>query len=70
VALLVGFERYSAECVSANAADAELHRHLRDVAAVTRTMFEESLARVVVEEGLVPGVRTPEARSAPDARAP
>ncbi|MEO6362089.1 MAG: MerR family transcriptional regulator [Caldimonas sp.] len=53
VTLLVGFERYSAECVSQNEADAALHRHLHDVASTARTMFEQTLARVVVDEGLV-----------------
>ncbi len=53
VTLLVGFERYSAECVWQNEADAALHRHLHDVASVARTMFEQTLARVVIDEGLV-----------------
>ena len=53
VTLLVGFERYSAECVSQNESDAALHRHLHDVASVARTMFEQALARVVIDEGLV-----------------
>lgn len=53
VTLLVGFERYSAECVSQNEADAALHRHLHDVASIARTMFEQALARVVIDEGLV-----------------
>ncbi|MEO7296698.1 MAG: MerR family transcriptional regulator [Candidatus Limnocylindria bacterium] len=53
VTLLVGFERYSAECVSQNEADAALHRHLHDVTSAARTMFEQALATVVVDEGLV-----------------
>lgn len=53
VTLLVGFERYSAECLSQNEADAALHRHLQDVASVARTMFEQALARAVIDEGLV-----------------
>lgn len=56
VTLLVGFERYSAECVSGDEKDAQLHRHLQEVASEARTMFEQALAQVVVEEGLV--VRT------------
>ena len=52
VTLLVGFERYSAECVSQNEADAVLHRHLHDVTSAARTMFEQALARVVIDEGL------------------
>ena len=53
VALLVGFENYSAECVSGDEKDAELHRHLYEVTSEARTMFEQALARVVIEEGLV-----------------
>ncbi len=52
VTLLVGFERYSAECLSQNETDAALHRHLHDVTSVARTMFEQALARVVIDEGL------------------
>ncbi len=52
VTLLVGFERYSAECESENDADAALHRHLLDVTSVARTMFEQALARVAIDEGL------------------
>lgn len=52
VTLLVGFERYSAECVSQGETDAELHRHLHDVTSAARTMFEQALARVVIDEGL------------------
>ncbi len=58
VTLLVGFERYSAECLSQNEADAALHRHLHDVASVARTMFEQALARVVVDEGLAVSLPT------------
>lgn len=53
VALLVGFEQYSAECGSQNANDAAMHRHLHEVTSVARTMFEQALARVVLDEGLV-----------------
>ncbi len=53
VTLLAGFERYSAECVSQNEVDAALHRHLQDVASAARTMFEQALATVVIDEGLV-----------------
>ncbi|MEO6746197.1 MAG: MerR family transcriptional regulator [Caldimonas sp.] len=53
VTLLVGFERYSAECVSQNEADAALHRHLHDVTSAARTLFEQALATVVIDEGLV-----------------
>ena len=53
VTLLVGFEHYSAECVSVDEKDAELHRLLHAVTSEARTMFEQALAWVVVEEGLV-----------------
>ncbi len=53
VTLLVGFELYSAECVSRNENDAALHRHLHAVTSAARTMLEQALERVVVEEGLV-----------------
>ncbi len=53
VTLLVGFERYSAECVSQSEPDAALHRHLHDVTSSARAMFEQALARVVIDEGLV-----------------
>ncbi|MEO5882756.1 MAG: MerR family transcriptional regulator [Caldimonas sp.] len=51
--LLTGFELYSADCVSRSEADAALHRHLNEVAGVARTLFEQALSRVVIEEGLV-----------------
>lgn len=53
VTLLVGFELYSTECAGRNQDDAELHRHLHQVTSVARTMLEQALARVVIEEGLV-----------------
>ena len=53
VTLLVGFEHYSAECVSRDGKDEALHRHLHEITGVARTMFEQALARVVIDEGLV-----------------
>ena len=53
VTLLVGFESYSTECASRNQSDAALHRHLHEVTSTARTMLEQALARVVIEEGLV-----------------
>ena len=53
VTLLVGFELYSTECAARNQNDAALHRHLHEVTSAARTTFEQALARVVVEEGLV-----------------
>jgi DNA-binding transcriptional MerR regulator len=50
---LAGFERYSAECTTRSPADAALHRHLCGVAGAARTLFEQALARLVSEEGLV-----------------
>ncbi len=53
VTLLVSFELYSTECASRNEADAALHRHLHEVTSAARTMLEQAMARVVIEEGLV-----------------
>jgi len=52
VAQLAGFERYSQDCASTGPADAVLHRHLCRTAGAARTMFEQALQRVVVDEGL------------------
>ncbi len=46
------FERYSAECDVHSPADAALHRHLAGLAGAARAMFEQTLQRVVVDEGL------------------
>jgi MerR family transcriptional regulator, light-induced transcriptional regulator len=46
------FEAYSAECRHRNAADAELHAHLQQVAAVSRARFETALEYVALHEGL------------------
>lgn len=53
VTLLVGLELYSTECAVRNPADAALHRHLHEVIGSARTMLEQALARLIVEEGLV-----------------
>jgi len=53
VTLLVAFEQYSTECAARSQKDAALHRHLQQVSGTARTMFEQALARVVIEEGLV-----------------
>jgi len=53
VTLLVGFELYSTECATRNLNDAALHRHLHDVTCAARSMLEDALARLVIEEGLV-----------------
>lgn len=50
---LAGFERYSADCVNRSPADAALHRHLCQLGGTARALFEEALARVVAEEGIV-----------------
>jgi DNA-binding transcriptional MerR regulator len=47
------FEAYSAECRHRNAADAELHAHLQQVAAESRARFEAALEYVAMHEGLV-----------------
>jgi len=53
VTLLVAFELYSTECVDRSQNDAALHRRLRSVTSTARTMLEQELAQVVIEEGLV-----------------
>lgn len=55
---LASFERYSADCLSRNAADASLHRHLCGLAGAARTLFEEALERVVIDDGLAGQQRT------------
>ena len=47
------FEAYSAECRNRNAADAELHAYLQQVAATSRARFEAALQYVALHEGLV-----------------
>lgn len=53
VTLLVSFELDSADFVSRIETDAALHRHFHAVTSVARTMFEQALARVVIDEELV-----------------
>ena len=50
---LAHFEAYSAECESRNPGDAELHAHLRQLAALSRTRFEAALEYVALHEGLM-----------------
>jgi DNA-binding transcriptional MerR regulator len=47
------FEAYSAECQHCNAADAELHAYLQQVAASARERFETALEQVALHEGLM-----------------
>jgi MerR family transcriptional regulator, light-induced transcriptional regulator len=47
------FEAYSAECRNRNAADAELHAYLQQVAATSRARFEAALQYVALHEGLI-----------------
>lgn len=47
------FEAYSAECAHRNAADAELHVYLQQVAAASRARFEAALEHVALHEGLI-----------------
>ncbi len=49
---LTQFEAYSASCESRQAADADLHAYLRQVAAVARAQFEAALEQVARHEGL------------------
>lgn len=53
LAQLSHFEAYSAECANRNAADAELHVYLRQVAAASRARFEAALEHVALHEGLL-----------------
>ena len=51
--MMVGsFERYSAQCASRNAADAQLHAELEHAAAVARTVLEGAMERLARAEGL------------------
>jgi len=47
------FEVYSAECLHRNAADAELHAYLQQVAGTARARFEQALEHVALHEGLI-----------------
>ncbi|MGZ8321288.1 MAG: MerR family transcriptional regulator, partial [Telluria sp.] len=47
------FEAYSAECRNRDAADAELHAYLQQVAAASRAGFEAALEYVALHEGLI-----------------
>lgn len=53
VTQLAGFERYSAQCLARNPADAALHQRLSALAGAARTQFERALADVAAAEGLV-----------------
>lgn len=50
---LGAFERYSSDCQSSGPADAALHQHLTQLAGTARSLFEQALQRVMVDEGLV-----------------
>jgi len=53
VTQLAGLERYSAQCLARNPADAALHQRLMALAGAGRTQFEQALADVAAAEGLV-----------------
>jgi MerR family transcriptional regulator, light-induced transcriptional regulator len=67
---LLHFEAYSTECEHRNAADAELHTYLRQVATASRTRFEAALEHVALHEGLLlpSSAKTGDATMAPLAR--
>jgi MerR family transcriptional regulator, light-induced transcriptional regulator len=46
------FEKYSGDCANRNAADAQLHAYLQEVAGTARMLFEKALERVAIAEGL------------------
>lgn len=50
--MLGSFERYSAQCASRNADDAQLHRELEHVSGLARTLLEDAMARLVQADGL------------------
>ena len=50
--MLTSFERYSAQCVSRNAADATLHQDLARSAGHARMLMEQALERLAYAEGL------------------
>jgi hypothetical protein len=50
---LGAFERYSSDCQSRGPADAALHQHLSQLAGTARSLFEQALQRVMVDEGLM-----------------
>lgn len=49
---LSSFEAYSAGCMHRDAADAQLHAYLQQVAGASRALFEAALERVARHEGL------------------
>ncbi len=56
--MLGSFERYSAQCGSVDAADAQLHRDLARAAGSARATLETALERLALAEGLpLPGAR-------------
>lgn len=50
---LGAFEHYSRDCQSRSAADAALHQQLSQLAGTARSLFEQALHRVMLDEGLV-----------------
>jgi len=70
--LLSHFESYSAECAHRNAADADLHAYLQQVAATSRARFEAALEHVALHEGLMlpASPRPVDAAAAPNPRPP
>ena len=52
IILLSDFEAYSAQCVNDSPADAQLHRRLQNTAAVSYSLFEESLVEIAALENI------------------
>ena len=65
---LARFETYSDECLQHNPADADLHRHLLQVAGQARAMFEAALLRVAEADSLPLPPAAPTAPTAPSKR--
>ena len=60
---LGAFERYSADCQARSPADAALHEYLTHLAGTARSLFEQALQRVMVDEGLtLPAAARPQNR--------
>ena len=57
---LCSFEEYSAQCLSQSPQDAAVHAHLKHVAGVARTLFEDALERVAKHEGIDLTLRQPD----------
>lgn len=66
---LGNFETYSAECENRDAADAALHRYLKEVTGSARALLETALTRIAEAEGIaLPPARSRELSGGPAPR--